>query len=105
MNQSNIPTHIYAVTDLRQNLTHIMERLSRNEKIFIARHSQGVAVMLSMDTYNGICDAKEEAEQAVKSIELELLNIEKELLINPDSISARRALTQVRASITKITDK
>jgi len=52
-----------------------------------------------MDTYNGICDEKEQAEQSIKNIELELLKIEKEFKLNPDRISARTALTRLRATI------
>ena len=92
-------TSVHPISDLRKKTSAIFNKLANNEKIFLTRNGRGEAVMLSMDTYNGISEQHKRLELAI-----ELLEIEKEIELNPNGINVKKSLQHLQARIQKCLD-
>ena len=84
-------TSIYPISDLRRRTREIFERLENNEKVFITRNGRCIGVLISMETYNQEVD-----EDKRNQVRKELLEIEKELELTPDSKHVRKSLSHLR---------
>ena len=84
-------TSIYPISDLRRNTREIFERVENDEKVFITRNGRCIGVLLSTDSYN-----QEVNEENQSLIAKELLKIEKELELTPDSKQVRKRLSHLR---------
>ena len=78
-------TSIYPISDLRRQTREILERIEADEKVFITRNGRCIAVLLSMDTYNGII-----LEETKPRISKEVREVEKEIRLGPSGKEVRK---------------
>ena len=79
-------TSIYPISDLRRRTREILERIEAGEKVFITRNGRCIAVMISMDIYNGIIP-EEDNDRFFK----ELREVEKETRLSPEGKEVRKS--------------
>jgi len=79
-------TSIYPISDLRRQTREILERIEADEKVFITRNGRCIAVMLSMDTYNGIIP-----EETNPRMSKEFREVSKEIRLGPSGKEVRKS--------------